>query len=196
MAGKLVFLMSYLSGNSPWDTGITPPEVFAYLKDNQPGRMLDLGCGSGTNVITLAEHGWQAEGIDYVARAVRIARREAKKSGLGDRVKFRVGDVLSPKLFMGEYDLILDIGCFHNISPDNVDRYLENVFSHLVVGGRMLLYVHLNEVTGFGHGASEASLTKLGEKLQLVKRVDGEESARPSAWLEYIKDPNHRADSE
>ncbi len=196
MAGKLNFLMSYLSGNPPWDTGITPPEVFAYLKDNQPGRMLDLGCGTGTNVITLAEHGWQAEGIDYVARAVRTARKEAKKSGLGDRVRFRVGDVLSPELFIGEYDLILDIGCFHNISPDKVDRYLENVFSHLVVGGSLLLYVHLNEITEIGHGASEVSLTKLGEKLQLLKRVDGEESARPSAWLEFIKNLNHRADSE
>ncbi len=196
MAGKLSFLLSYLSGKSPWDTGITPPEVFVFLKDNPPGRMLDLGCGTGTNVITLAEHGWQAEGIDYVARAVRMARKEAKKNGLENKVKFRVGDVLSPELFRGEYDLILDMGCFHNISPDNVDRYLENVFSHLEVGGSLLLYVHLNDLSKFGHGATEVSLAKLGEKLQFVKRVDGEESARPSAWLEFIKDPHHRADSE
>ena len=196
MTRKLNFLMSYLSGNPPWDTGITPPEVIDFLKEKPPGRALDLGCGTGTNVITLAEHGWHAEGIDYVARAVRAARKKAQKSNLDDRIEFHVGDVLSPEFFRGEYDLILDIGCFHNIPSDNVDQYLVNVYSHLVVGGRLLIYAHLNKFPESGHGVSEASLTKLGEKLQLVKRVDGEESARPSAWLEFKKDPNHRADSE
>lgn len=187
MAGKLVFIKSYLFGDLPWDTGITPPEVFGFLKTNQPGRALDLGCGTGTNVITLAEHGWQAEGIDYVPRAVRAAKRKAQKRGVENRVQFRVGDVLAPESFRGEYDLILDIGCFHNISTQNDDRYLLNVYSHLAVGGSLLLYVHLNEYPESGHGATEASLNKLGEKLQLVQRTDGEESTRPSAWLEYKK---------
>ena len=185
MTGRLIFLLSYLSRNSPWDTGITPPEVIDFLNEKPPGRALDLGCGTGTNVITLAEHGWHAEGIDYVAWAVRAARRKAKKNNLDDKVEFQVGDVLSPEFFQGDYDLILDIGCFHNISIDKVDQYLVNVHSHLVVGGSLLIYAHLNEFPESGHGASEASMTKLGEKLQLVKRVDGEESAKPSAWLEF-----------
>jgi len=187
MTGKLIFLFSYLSGNSPWDTGITPPEVIDFLKEKPPGRALDLGCGTGTNVITLAEHGWNAEGIDYVARAVRAAKRKAHKSSLDDRVEFQVGDVLSPEFYQGEYNLILDIGCFHNISSDKIDQYLVNVHSHLAVGGSLLIYAHLNESPESGHGASEVSLTKLGEKLQLIKRVDGKESARPSAWLEFKK---------
>jgi len=180
-------MMSYLLGNSPWDTGITPPEVNGYLKENGPGRALDLGCGTGTNVITLAENGWQVEGIDYVGRAIKAARRKAKKRGLGDRVQFRVGDVLSSELYRGEYDLILDIGCFHSILIDKVDRYLLNIYSHLNSGGSLLMYVHLNKNPVTGHGATEASLKKLGEKLELVKRVDGEESDRPSAWLEFKK---------
>ena len=188
MARKLFFTLTYWFGNPPWDSGITPPELIRYLEENRPGRALDLGCGTGTNVITIAEHGWLAEGVDYVPRAVRVARRKARKRNLGDRVKFRAGDVLSPTVFQGEYDLILDIGCFHSFSGDNVNRYIENIFSHLVNGGSMLLYAHLDESSGTGHGASEESLKKMGEKLTLVKRVDGEESARPSAWLEYKKE--------
>ena len=189
MKRKLAFLLSYLSGNLPWDTGITPPEVIEFLKEKPPGRALDLGCGTGTNMITLAEHGWHGEGIDYVARAVRAARKKAHKSNLDDRIEFHVGDVLSPEYFRGEYDLILDIGCFHNISIDKVDEYLVNVHSHLAIGGSLLVYAHLNESPESGHGASEAGLAKLGEKLKLVKRVDGEESARPSAWLEFKRMP-------
>jgi len=187
MIGKLFFTLTYWFGVPPWDTGVTPPEVLKFLEENPPGKALDLGCGTGTNVITIAEHGWQAEGVDYVTRAVRTAKRKARKNSLGDSVKFRVGDVLSPSAFQGDYDLILDIGCFHSFSGENINRYIENISSHLSSDGSFLLYVHLNESSGTGHGATEESLKKLGEKLKLVKRIDGEESSRPSAWLEFRK---------
>jgi len=188
MAGKLFFTLTYFIGIPPWDTGVTPPEVYGFLAGKPPGKALDLGCGTGTNVITIAEHGWQAEGIDFIPRAVRTARRKAFRLGLEEQATFRSGDVLKPGLIEGEYDLILDIGCFHSFSGDSVDRYIENVLPHLAPGGSLLLYVHLNENPPDGHGARESSLDKLGEKLKLVNRADGEESRRPSAWLEFRKE--------
>ena len=187
MARKIFFALTYWFGIPPWDTGTTPPEVYQFLECNSPGRALDLGCGTGTNVITLAEHGWHAEGIDYVARAVRAARRKANRKGLGDKVHFRIGDVLSPDSYRDFYDLILDIGCFHSFSGVDVDRYIKAVSSHLAPNGSLLLYVHLSENSDSGHGATQSGMDKMGEMLTLVKRVDGEESARPSAWLEFVK---------
>lgn len=187
MPGKLFFMLRYLLNDPPWDTGITPPEVYQFLEENSPGRALDLGCGTGTNVITLAEHGWQVTGIDYVPKAIRIARQKARRKGYQSEVKFLVGDVLAPGVFQEVYDLILDIGCFHSFSGLEIDRYLENVTQHLAPGGFLLLYVHLNEMPGPGHGADEKSLAKLGEKMSLTKRIDGDESSRPSAWLQYRK---------
>ena len=187
MVRKLFFTLTYWLSIPPWDTGVTPPEVYKFLENNSPGKALDLGCGTGTNVITIAKHGWLAEGVDYVPRAVRIAKRKARKNSLGESVKFRVGDVLSPTVFQGEYDLILDIGCFHSFSGENINRYIGNISSHLRSGGSFLLYVHLDESSETGHGTTEESLKKLGENLKLVKRIDGDESSRPSAWLEFKK---------
>ena len=148
---------------------------------------LDLGCGTGTNVITLAENGWQAIGVDFVPRAVRTARRKTRQKGLGNRVEFFVGDALSGDSFQGVYNLILDIGCFHSFPDQEVERYARNVKNHLAEGGSLLLYAHLRQGSGPGHGASEAGLALLGEYLSLAWREDGADSSRPSVWLEFKK---------
>ena len=137
MANRIFFTLQYWLKNPPWDSGITPPEVYQFLEENPPGRALDLGCGTGTNVITLAERGWQASGIDFVPRAIRIARQKARKKGLIDRTGFQVGDALSKQSFQGEYDLILDIGCFHSFSDAEAEIYAANINDHLAAGGSM-----------------------------------------------------------
>jgi SAM-dependent methyltransferase len=187
MAGKFFFTLAYWFNQMPWNTGITPPEVYAFLEENPPGRALDLGCGTGTNVLTLAKYGWQVLGVDYVPRAIRMARRKISQEDFGDNVDFLVGDVLDPGLIEGEYDFILDIGCFHSFSGTDIDRYKDIVSSRLVPGGHLLLYVHLSESPGSGHGTKEADLKILETVLSQVWRHDGFESYRPSAWLKYRK---------
>jgi SAM-dependent methyltransferase len=187
MARKAFFTLRYRLKDPPWDTGITPPELYRFLEENPPGRALDLGCGTGTNVITLGEHGWRATGIDFVPQAIRIARRKTRKKGLVDQVDYYVGDALSRESFRGEYNLILDIGCFHGIADEDVEIYASNVSEHLVEGGSLLLYAHLRRGLDIGHGASEAGLAILGEYLKLAWREDGEEFSHPSAWMEFKK---------
>ena len=119
--------------------------------------------------------------------ADRIARRKTRRVGVADRADFRVGDALSEDSFQGEYNLILDLGCFHSFLGAQLEIYAGNVSAHLAAGGSLLLYVHIRQGLGQGHGASEDSLLKLGESLDLVWRKDGEESSRPSAWLEFVK---------
>lgn len=188
MARKAFFALQYWLKDPPWDTGITPPEVYRFLEKNPPGRALDLGCGTGTNVITLAEGGWRATGVDFVPRAIRIARRKARRKGVEGRTDFQIGDVLQPGLVEGVFDLVLDIGCVHSFSGQDVVRYAKNVKEWLVPGGSMLLYVHLNLGPGPGHGIQESDLATLANVLDLVWRKDGEESSRPSAWMEFVKE--------
>ena len=71
------FERAYRRGRAPWDTGVTPPEVVEEVSAMQPGRALDVGCGTGTNVLWLAQHGWTAIGVDRSATAIESARRKA-----------------------------------------------------------------------------------------------------------------------
>ena len=51
--------LMYRSTKPDWDSGVTPPEVVALVEQNRSrGRALDLGCGTGTNAIYLAQQGF------------------------------------------------------------------------------------------------------------------------------------------
>jgi SAM-dependent methyltransferase len=56
-----------------------------------PGRALDLGCAAGRNLLYLARHGWDATGVEMVARALAGAQRAAAAGGV--TVRLVHGDV-------------------------------------------------------------------------------------------------------
>lgn len=191
MLRKIFFALQYLLFDPPWDTGISPPELLAYIEEHEPGQALDIGCGTGTNAVTLAEHGWEVLAVDYIPRAIRIARRKARKAGVSDEVEFRVGDILELDSDQGPFDLILDIGCFHVFAGEDVQRYATLVNDLLADGGTLLLYAHIKEKPEGEQGASEADFQILEASLNLIHREDGMEGeTRRSAWLTYQKPPH------
>lgn len=40
-----------------------------FIAGTPPGKALGFGCGTGTNAITLARHGWQVTGVDFAPKA-------------------------------------------------------------------------------------------------------------------------------
>ena len=42
------------------------------------GRALDIGCGTGTDTIYLARHGWEVTAVDMVPNALTAARQKAR----------------------------------------------------------------------------------------------------------------------
>lgn len=52
------------------------------LQGLSAGSALDLGCGSGKNVLMLAELGWMVTGVDWADEAIRLAQRSVRERGL------------------------------------------------------------------------------------------------------------------
>jgi SAM-dependent methyltransferase len=186
MLRKMFFNLWYYR-EPPWDTGISPPELMQFIKSHPPGLALDLGCGTGTNLITLAQHGWQATGVDFAWKAVRLAHQKARRAGV--QVNLRVDDVTRLKNLAGPFDLILDIGCFHSLKQEERERYIRNIVRLLGASGTYLLYVFFKEHSANnGPGLVESDLEPLVAQLQLVQRANGtERSRRPSSWLTLRK---------
>ncbi|RLD01715.1 MAG: class I SAM-dependent methyltransferase, partial [Chloroflexi bacterium] len=109
---KLSSNLKYLR-RPTWDSGISPPELLNFIATHPAGRAIDLGCGTGTNAITLAQHGWQVSGVDIALIALYRARRKAKSSQVN--LDLHLGDVAKLRGIEGKFNLALDIGCFHNL---------------------------------------------------------------------------------
>ena len=143
---------------------------------------MDLGGGTATNVITRAQHGWQVTGVDFARKAIGMARRKARRAGV--EVDLRVGDVTRDGVAEGVYDLVLDMGCFHSLTPEGRRAYVRNLERLMASGGTFLLYVFVKADDDVeGGGVPESELATLSEVIELVSREDGtNRGGRPSAW--------------
>lgn len=180
---KIIFMLWYFR-TPPWDTNQTPPELIHFIDTNSPGLALDLGCGTGTNVITLAKHHWQVTGVDFIPKAIRSARRKAARAGI--RADLRVGDVTKLEDIHGPFDLILDIGCYHSLDNTAKQAYQKNIRRLLAAEGTLMLYLFFKSADGSGIGATEADLQPFLEFLTLTDRQDGtDRETRSSSWFVY-----------
>ena len=65
----------------------------------KPGEtLIDLGSGDGRTVITAAQRGATAIGVEYNPNMVALSRENAKKAGVADRVTFIEGDLFQADL--------------------------------------------------------------------------------------------------
>ncbi len=118
---------AYRSGRARWDSAKHRPELAEFVRDHQPGRALDLGCGTGTDALYLASQGWEVVGVDFVPEAIETAR--ARALAQGSAARFFGGDVtrLAETGVTGPFDLVVDIGCYHAIPEGRRDRYAAGV---------------------------------------------------------------------
>ncbi len=148
---RFFYWYAYLRGRPRWDTGITPPELVQVIEGEQAlsaGKALDLGCGTGTNSIYLAQHGWDVSGVDFTTRALERASEKAARVGV--MVKFFRGDVtrLGNLPLRGPFDLLFDLGCFHSVSPQGRAAYAAGVANLSKPGTLLLLYAFVPHKIG------------------------------------------------
>jgi len=179
---RLWFNLRYLS-KAPWDSGVTPPELWNFIRTHAAGRAIDFGCGTGTNAIALAQAGWKVLGVDFAARAIHIAKQKAKQAGVS--VDWRVGDATRLNLD-GQFDLALDIGCFHGILEK--EKYLDQLEKILAPNGFWLLYGFFKQSAQHNDpGLTSSDLSRISARhFSLITRADGfDRRERPSLWALY-----------
>jgi SAM-dependent methyltransferase len=139
----VVYRGFYALGLRVWERGEPAAALVAIAEGPSalsPGRALDLGCGTGTDSVYLARHGWDVTGVDLVPRALALARRRAAAAGVA--VRFVLGDVTGLRELGvgGGYALLLDFGCFHTLPAARRAAYVASVSAAAAPGATFLLY--------------------------------------------------------
>jgi SAM-dependent methyltransferase len=180
---RLRFSMMYWF-KPPWDTGVPAPELVRAIAALPPGRAIDIGCGTGTNLRYLAEHGWEVTGIDFVPRA--IAKARAKLKDFPHTLLVADATRLAALSLPGPFDLALDMGCFHGLTAAGRKGYAEGLAKWLRPGAEYLLYSFLPSSPADSRGVERADVERCFQSGFRLRRFEAG-TGRPSAWYFFIR---------
>ena len=158
-----------------------------FIATAPPGKALDLGCGTGTNAITLADNGWEVIGVDFAANAIFTARRKAAAAGLD--IDFHIADVTDLGFLRGPFDYLLDIGCMFTLRLQDRTTYVAQLERLVLPGSLYMMYAwqphkRLGKQRGIAPREVESLLAGAFDKERVVT---GEDRKKPSAWYWYRK---------
>lgn len=137
---------SYASGQLPWDTGEPEPLLVEFVASGgvTPARTLEIGAGTGTNAIWLAERRFDVLGIDVSPLAVE--RAHAKLAGRALGCRFSTWDFLAAAPPGGPFQFVFDRGCFHVFDePGERQRFTAQVAAALAPDGLWLSLIGSTE---------------------------------------------------
>lgn len=147
-----------------------------------PADVVDLGCGTGSLSVLLAQEGHRVTGIDLAENMLDAARVKAEAAGVD--VSFERGDAGSPALSPGSADVVL-VRHLLWAMPDQ-DAAIATWVRLLRPGGRLLL-VEGRWSTGGGVPARRCAALVRAHRSQAVVH----ELADPVLWGRPIQDERY-----
>jgi SAM-dependent methyltransferase len=181
----------YASGFMPWDSDEPDPALVAIVEEGTipAGRTLEVGCGTGTNALWLAAHGFDVLGIDVSPLAIDRAR--ARMGDGAGPCHFEVRDFLEERP-EGLFDVVFDRGCFHVFdAPEVRARFAALAAGVLRPGGLWLSLIGSTEGAPRDTGPPRRSARDIAgavePSLEIVQlrsiHFDLDLDMRPAAWL-------------
>ncbi len=156
----------YVAGSLPWDTGRPCPHLLDALRAGLVvGRVLEVGCGTGTNAVLLAQRGFKVVAVDLSPRAIELAREKARAAGVD--VDFRVHDMLAGPVEGGPFAFVYDRGVWH-VFDDGAARarFAGHVAAALAETGRWLSIAGSTEGPARETGPPRRSARDIAEAIE------------------------------
>ena len=136
---KWFYEILYGRFRAPWDIG--PRRELVELVESgwlKPCKVIDLGSGTASNCVFLAQRGFEVTGVDFAQAAIDLGNQRAAEANV--RVNFIRDDLTHLQNVRGTFDLLVDYGTLDDLKPAQRDLYLQNVLPLTHAGSRFLLY--------------------------------------------------------
>lgn len=188
------------------ETELLVTEALKKIRDISEPRVLDVGTGSGCIAVAIAHRSRNAQvtAIDVSAEALAVARRNAERHGVAERIQFSPSDLFGGLAENAEFDVIASNPPY--VSRDEFERLAEHVQNfepklaldggddgfavydrlipgarkHLRAGGWLLLEIGASQEAGI-----RERLEKSG---YLIERFQRDDSGLPRLAIAQKKD--------
>jgi 2-polyprenyl-3-methyl-5-hydroxy-6-metoxy-1,4-benzoquinol methylase len=116
--------------------------VFAEFERWKDKRVLEVGCGIGTDSINFARAGAHLTAVELSGESLRIAAQRADVMGVADRIRFLQANAeeLTSVLDDDPYDLVYSFGVIHH--TPRPERALAEMRALVAPGGTLKLMVY------------------------------------------------------
>jgi ubiquinone/menaquinone biosynthesis C-methylase UbiE len=120
------------------------PGLLLFLTNAGARTVLDVGCGTGGDAVSLAQRGVRVTAMDY--SEVALARARAKAAALGVTVDFQMGDMALPFPFGDEgFDAVMSNVALHMFDDQTTRRIIGEIRRVVRPGGLLMLHVNSTE---------------------------------------------------
>jgi 2-polyprenyl-3-methyl-5-hydroxy-6-metoxy-1,4-benzoquinol methylase len=116
--------------------------AFARFERWRGKKVLEIGCGIGTDTMNFARHGARVTAVDLSEKSLELALARANIYGLEDRIRFYQGSAEELTRFVPPepYDLIYSFGVIHH--TPHPERVMEQIRQYVAAGSTIKIMVY------------------------------------------------------
>jgi len=130
-----------------------PETVYRLAENWSSGKILDLGCGNGRNLMPFSEKGFECHGVDFSIEMLKNARSYFEKSEL--KADFQLGELTDIPFEDNYFDYIICVASFHHLNKEKQIKCLEEIKRVLKPGGKIYISVWNKWQDGFWFSKKE-----------------------------------------
>jgi len=165
----------YAAGHAqryPWDVIVSFVfRHFPHEKSRDAIRILEVGCGTASNLWFAAREGFQVAGIDGSQAAIRAAQERFRAEGL--LADLKVGDFTQLPFDSAVFDLVIDRGALVCCDLQSGKRAIDEINRVMIPGGRFFFNPYSDhhssrssgrtDSNGLTHDIAEGSMVNVGQ---------------------------------
>lgn len=170
MSIDAVWEQRYATG---YGTNCPSEDVAIVLSGKTPGKLLDVGCGTGSNALYAHSLGWKVYGIDGSKTA--IEKCQARFPG-DMKENFSIANL--PVMFglPNAYDMVLDIECLYCLPFHEAEYCYREILRVLRPGGMLFMKAFK---AGSWKGKEVVKSARFSEEIDIINLLEGFNSIRP-----------------
>ncbi len=136
----------------PWDSVVS--FVYRHYPEHKPRyeiNILEVGCGTASNLWFAAREGFNVTGIDCSEEAIRIARERFQSEGL--KAELSIGSITEPFAYADNYfDMVIDRASITHVGMTEAKATIKEIYRVLAPAGKLFFNPYSKESSSYRCG--------------------------------------------